>query len=376
MDRANVLIVGGGVVGCAVAEALSRRWADIFLVEQYPKFGMATSSRNSGVIHSGIYYPKNSWKAKHCVAGNPLTKEFCVRHNVPHRTTGKLVVAKDASEEAELLALKKKGEENGVEGLRLIDAAEIRRQEPYVKGYAALEVPSTGICSAEELVHAFARVAEGRDANLVNHAKVIALEPKRDFVQVRLRIGDEEQSEEETIAARCVVNAAGLYADEVAGMLGPRPWKIYPVRGEYCEIRGPKAELIRNLVYPLPHHDQLTLGVHFTKTLWGTTLVGPTATYVDGKDNYERERMGIAEFAADAKTMLPEIEERDLQLGYTGLRPKLKAPGEKGIADFVIEADREVPRVIQLVGIESPGLTAAPAIAEHVAGLVVEVIGD
>lgn len=376
MDRANVLIVGGGVVGCAVAEALSRRWTDIFLVEQYPKFGMATSSRNSGVIHSGIYYPKNSWKAKHCVAGNRLTKEFCVRHNVPHRTTGKLVVAKDASEETELLALKKKGEENGVEGLRLIDAAEMRRQEPYVKGYAALEVPSTGICSAEELVHAFARVAEGQGANLVNHAKVIALEPKKDTVEVHLRIGDEEQSEEETIAARCVVNAAGLYADEVAGMLGPRPWTIYPVRGEYCEIRGPKAELIRNLVYPLPHHDQLTLGVHFTKTLWGTTLVGPTATYVDGKDNYERDRLGVAEFAADAKTMLPEIEERDLQLGYTGLRPKLKAPGEKGIADFVIETDREVPRVIHLVGIESPGLTAAAAIAEHVAGLVAQVTGD
>ena len=376
MDRANVLIVGGGVVGCAVAEALSRRWADVFLVEKNPKFGMATSSRNSGVIHSGIYYPKGSWKAKLCVAGNRLTKDFCARHGVAHRTTGKLVVATDAGEEAELLALKKKGEENGVTGLRLIDAAEIRAQEPHVKGYAALEVPSTGICSSEELVHAFARVAEGQGANLVNHATVVRMEPQKDSVRVTLRIGDEEQSEEETIEARCVVNSAGLYADEVAGMLGPRPWKIYPVRGEYCEIRGARAELIRNLVYPLPHHDQLTLGVHFTKTLWGTTLVGPTATYVEGKENYERDRMGIAEFAADAKTMLPEIEERDLQLGYTGLRPKLKAPGEKGIADFVIEADGEVPRVIQLVGIESPGLTAAPAIAERVAGLVGEVLGD
>lgn len=376
MDKTNVLIAGGGVVGCAVAEALSRRWTDIFLVEKNPKFGMATSSRNSGVIHSGIYYPKNSWKAKHCVAGNRLTKEFCVRHNVPHRTTGKLVVAKDAQEEPELAALKKKGEENGVEGLRLIGAAEIRAKEPHVHGYAALEVPSTGICSSEELVHAFARVAEGQGANLVNHAKVVALEPKKDEVCVTLQIGDAEQSEEETIAARCVVNAAGLYSDEIAQLLGPRPWKIYPVRGEYCEIRGPKAELIRNLVYPLPHHDQLTLGVHFTKTLWGTTLVGPTASYVEGKENYERDRLEIAEFAADAKTMLPELEERDLQLGYSGLRPKLKAPGEKGIADFVIEPDREVPRVIHLIGIESPGLTAAPAIAEHVAELVAEVMGD
>ncbi len=375
MDQTNVVIVGGGVVGCAIAEALSRRWADIFLVEKNPKLGMATSSRNSGVIHSGLYYPKNSWKAKLCLAGNRMTKEFCVRHNVAHRTTGKLVVAKDANEVAELEALKKRGEENGVEGLRLMDAAEVRAREPHVRGFAALEVPSTGICVAEELVHAYARVAEGQGANLVKHAKVVALEPKKDFVQVTLRIGDEEQSEEETIAARCVVNAAGLYADEVAGLLGPRPWKIYPVRGEYCEIRGAKAGLIRALVYPLPHHDQLTLGVHLTPTMWGTTLVGPTATYVDGKENYEKGRLEMAEFARDARTLLPEIEESDLQLGYAGLRPKLKAEGEKGVADFVIEADRKVPRVIHLVGIESPGLTAAGAIAEQVAGMVGEVFG-
>jgi glycerol-3-phosphate dehydrogenase len=374
MDRANALIVGGGVVGCAIAEALSRRWQDVFLVEQYPKFGMATSTRNSGVIHSGIYYPKNSWKARHCVEGNRLTKEFCARHNVPWRTTGKIVVAKDASEEEELLALMKKGEGNGVEGMRIIDAAGIRAIEPHVRGHAALLVPSTGICSAEDLVHAFARVAEEHGANLVNHAKVISLEPVKDAIRVRLRIGDEEQSETETIEARCVINAAGLYSDEVAQLLGPRPWRIYPVRGEYCEIRGPQAGLVQNLVYPLPHHDGLSLGLHFTKTLWGTVLVGPTAAYVDGKDNYERDRMTIPEFVSDAKTMLPDLEESDLQLGYTGLRPKLVPPGSQGIADFVIEPDKEVPRVIQLVGIESPGLTAAPAIAEHVFQLVAGIL--
>jgi len=368
------LIVGGGIIGCAVAEALSRRWQDVFLVEQYPKFGMATSTRNSGVIHSGIYYPKNSWKARHCVEGNRLTKEFCAKHNVPWRTTGKLVVAKDASEEKELLALMKKGEDNGVKGLRIIDAAGVRAIEPHVKGHAALLAPSTGICSAEDLVHAFARVAEEHGANLVNHAKVVSLEPVKDAVRVRLRIGDEEQSETETIEARCVINAAGLYSDEVAQLLGPRPWKIYPVRGEYCEIRGPRAELIQSLVYPLPHHDGLSLGLHFTKTLWGTVLVGPTAAYVEGKDNYERDRMTIPEFVSDAKTMLPELEESDLQLGYTGLRPKLVPPGGEGIADFVIDPDKEVPRVIQLVGIESPGLTAAPAIANHVSTLVEQVL--
>jgi glycerol-3-phosphate dehydrogenase len=133
--------------------------------------------------------------------------------------------------------------------------------------------------------------------------------------------------------------------------------------------------LIKNLVYPLPHSDGLSLGVHFTKTLWGTVLVGPTATYVEGKDNYEKNRLPISAFAESAKTLLPEIEEHDLQLGYSGLRPKLVPPGGKGIADFVITRDSNVPQAIHLVGIESPGLTAAPAIAEHVSKLTAELLG-
>lgn len=374
MDQVNILIVGGGVVGCTIAEALSRRWQDIFLVEQFPRLGMSTSTRNSGVIHSGIYYPQNSWKARHCIEGNRLTKEFCAKHNIPFRTTGKLVVAKSKEEEPQLHALLKHGEDNGVECLTIIDAGAIHEKEPHVRGYAALDVPSTGICSAEQLVHAYARIAEQQGANLLTYAKVEALEPQNDTVRVALRIGDQEQSEIESVETRCLINAAGLYADEVARLLGPRPWTIYPVRGEYCEIHGSRAQLVRNLVYPLPHPDGLSLGLHFTKTLWDTLLLGPTAKYVDAKDNYERDRMTIPEFAEDLKHMVPEIEESDLQLAYTGLRPKLVPPTEKGIADFVIQPDHEFPQVIQLVGIESPGLTAAPAIARHVSSLVEQIL--
>jgi len=375
MDQANILIIGGGVVGCAIARAVSERWQDVFLVEQFPKLGMATSTRNSGVNHSGIYYPRNSLKARLCVEGNRLTYEFCKKHSVPFRHTGKLVVAANAHEEEELVALKKRGEDNGVEGLRIISPVEIRAREPFIKGVAALDVPSTGIVSAEELVHAYARVATNQGANIVTRAQVVSLEPSRDTVRVGLRIGDEEDSQRETIEAKCVINAAGLFADEVAALLGNHSWRIYPVRGEYCEIRGPQSLLIKNLVYPLPHSDGLSLGVHFTKTLWGTVLVGPTATYVEGKDNYEKNRLPISAFAESAKTLLPEIEERDLQLGYSGLRPKLVPPGGKGIADFVITRDSNVPQAIHLVGIESPGLTAAPAIAEHVSKLAVEILG-
>jgi glycerol-3-phosphate dehydrogenase len=375
MDQANILIIGGGVVGCAIARAVSARWEDVFLVEQNPKLGMATSSRNSGVVHSGIYYPKDSLKARHCIEGNRLTYEFCKKHNVPFRHTGKLVVAANTHEEADLEALKKKGEGNGVEGLRLIGPEEIRKREPHIRGSAAMVVPSTGIVSAEELVHAYARIATGQGAEIVTHARVVSLEPVAGAIRVGLRIGDEEDVQDETIEARCVINAAGLYADEVAALMGNNSWKIYPVRGEYCEVRGPRASLINDLVYPLPHSDGLSLGVHFTKTLWGTFLLGPTATYVDSKENYEKNRLPIAAFAESAKTLLPEIEESDLQIGYSGLRPKLVPPTGHGIADFVITRDPVVPQAIQLVGIESPGLTAAPSIAEHVAELVREILG-
>jgi len=374
MDQANILIIGGGVVGCAIARAVSEHWQDVFLVEQFPKLGMATSTRNSGVNHSGIYYPKNSLKARHCVEGNRLTYEFCIKHNVPFRHTGKLVVAANAHEETELVALKKRGEDNGVEGLRLIDAAEIRKQEPHIRGTAALVVPSTGIVSAEELVHAYARVATNQGANIVTRAEVVSLAPSGKNIRVGLRIGHQEDSQEETIEAKCVINAAGLHADEVAALLGNRSWHIYPVRGEYCEIRGPRRALINNLVYPLPHADALSLGVHFTKTLWGTVLLGPTARYVDAKDNYERDRLTIPDFVRGAKPLLPDVQESDLQLGYSGIRPKLVPPGGKGYADFVIARDPAVPQAIHLVGMESPGLTAAPAIAAHVAKMVEEMM--
>ena len=372
MDQTNILIIGGGVVGCAVAQAVSQRWDDVFLVEQNPRVGMATSTRNSGVIHSGIYYPQNSLKARLCIEGNRLMYEFCAKHNVPFRHTGKIVVAADSHEEPALLALKKNGEANGVEGLELIGPEEIRAREPHITGVSALNVPSTGIVSAEDLVRTYARLAGDQGANIVQHAKVTSLEPQNGVVRVGLRIGDEEDSQGEAIEARCVINAAGLYADEVAGLLGNHSWKIYPVRGEYCEIRGPRKTLINNLVYPLPHSDALSLGVHFTKTLWGTVLLGPTARYVDSKENYERDRLSIPDFVKGAKPLLPEIEESDLQLGYSGLRPKLVPPGGKGYADFVITRDPTVPQAIHLVGIESPGLTAAPAIARYVTEMLAD----
>jgi glycerol-3-phosphate dehydrogenase len=358
------VIIGGGVVGCAVARAVSQRWSDVFLVEQMPKFGMGASTRNSGVIHSGIYYPPGSLKAKLCVAGNRMLHEFCAAHNVPHRNCGKLVVAHDAKQEAELEHLAENGRANGVEGLRIVDRAAVRAREPHLNADFALEVPSTGIISAEDLIKTLARMATEQGANLLTHARVTRLEPSADSIAVTLAEGDDAEGSEpseETIEARCVINCAGLYADEIAAMLGNRNHRIYPVRGEYCELVRAKSYLVNNLVYPLPHPDGLSLGVHLTRTLWGTVLVGPTADYIE-------------EFVRRAKALIPEIEVADLQLAYSGIRAKLVPPGHAGIADFVIERDANVPNAIQLIGIESPGLTSSLAIAEMVGGLASEIL--
>jgi len=352
------------------------RWSDVFLLEALPKLGMGTSSRNSGVIHSGIYYPPGSLKARHCLRGNRLTYEFCAAHNVPHRNTRKLVVASSPDELPELTALMENGRANGVGDLRIIDRAAIRDREPHVEGFQALDVPSTGIVASEDLVKAYARVAADHGAHIVTQAKVEQLEAFPGGIRVVSTAGE--------IETRCLVNSAGLFADEVAAMLGSKMARhlIYPVRGEYCELVRAKQDWIRGLVYPLPHPAGLSLGVHLTKTVWGTVLVGPTARYIEDKNDYERDREPVEEFARGARLLLPELEPSDLVPAYSGIRAKLTPPPNssagqshgKGMADFIIERDPELPCVVQLMGIESPGLTSAPAIAEHARELVAQIL--
>jgi len=374
-DTASVVIIGGGVVGCAVAMEVAAAFEDVFLLEEMPQLGMGASSRNSGVIHSGIYYPPGSRKARHCVEGNRLTYEFCAAHGVLHRRTGKVVVATTTGDEPQLEALLRRGQENGVGGLRLIDRQALRMREPQVEGRAALEVPCSGLVMSEELVKAYARAAGERGAHLLTHAKVTALEPAGAGARVT--------SERGAIDARAVVNCAGLFADEVAALTGPAMegrYRIQPVRGDYCEAVPAKAHLIRSLVYPLPEAGIYSLGVHLTKTLWGTLLVGPTARPVASKTDYESDRVPTAEFARGARVLLPELEEADLRPAYSGIRAKLAPPAgiqaapAKEPADFVVERDPQLPCVIHLIGIESPGLTAAWPLAKEVAALVRETL--
>jgi L-2-hydroxyglutarate oxidase LhgO len=383
MDKANVVIIGGGVVGCAIAMQAARRWPDVFLLERLPRLGMLASTRNSGVIHSGLYYTPGSLKAGLCVRGNALLYEFCAAHGVAHRRTGKLVVAATPEEAEELPALVARGERNGVRGLRIVDRAGIRAREPHVAGQAAIEVPSAGIVLAEELVKTCARLATEAGASILTGAGVERLQPAGDAI----RVGATQAGE---IDARVVVNAAGLFADEVAALLPgragaaerrpegadtpARPYRIYPVRGDYAEISRARSHLVQSLVYPLPHPEGLSLGVHLTRTLWDTVLVGPTARYVSSKDDYESDPEPLEGFARRAQRLLPEITAADLRPAYSGIRAKLVPPGGPGPADFIIERDADFPRVIELIGIESPGLTSALAIAEHVMPLIEETI--
>ncbi|MGH9863389.1 MAG: NAD(P)/FAD-dependent oxidoreductase, partial [Candidatus Acidiferrales bacterium] len=323
------------------------------------------SSRNSGVIHSGIYYPPGSLKARHGVEGNRLTYEFCAAHDVPHRPTGKFVVATAPEEEAQLGDLLARGRENGVPS-ELVTAAELQKHEPHVSGRAALRVPSAGLVDSEALTKAYARLATAQGAHIVTNAKLEAVEPAPAAVRIRSTAGE--------LTTRVLVNCAGLFADEVAALVGNHRYRIYPVRGEYWEAVKAKAHLVHGLVYPAPDPSGLSLGVHFTKTLWGTLLIGPNARHIADKNDYERDREPLESFCARARRLVPELGPEDLRPSYSGIRAKLVPPDKTGHGDFIVTRDPTYSNVIHLIGIDSPGLTAAGSLARYVAKLVADVL--
>lgn len=380
MDRINVAIIGGGVVGSAIARELSAKADDVFVFERAPKVGMMTSTRNSGVLHSGIFYTPQSLKARLCLPGNRLTKEFCAANAVPYKTCGKLVVATQLSESEQIEKLLARGCANGVEGLRVVDATRIRQLEPHIRAVAALEVPSTGIVNAEQLVKAYARIAVDQGASVLTDARVVELEPHVDSVVVRIERGYGPETVRESFEARCVINAAGLYADDIAALVdGRRTYQIFPVRGEYAEFLPSKSQMVQSLVYPLPNSDILVRDVtsrkiHFTHTIDDRLLLGPTARYVTAKNDYEHDRLPLEEFVRGACSILPAIQLSDVRLAFSGLRPQLLRPDQHGTADYVIERHSACGRIINLVGMESPALTSAPAIAQYVAHFVTETL--
>jgi L-2-hydroxyglutarate oxidase LhgO len=363
----DTVIVGAGVIGLATALAVARRGHSVCVLERESRTGRGTSTRNSQVIHAGLYYPAGTLKAQDCVEGARMLYEFCTRHEIPHSRCGKLVVAQSMDEGGALEALRKQGEANGVRSLDIVDSTFVRAVEPHVRARLALHSPDTGIVDAERLVTVLQHLCEERGSVVLLGTPLIGAEHRAHALELI--------TPSERILARCVVNAAGLYADVTSALLGGEAFSIYPCRGEYAELVPTRRGLVNGLVYPLPDATGHSLGVHVTRTIHGNVTLGPTARFQTSKDDYESNRLPLTHFLEAALPLLPRLHLEDLRLGGSGIRPKLHPP-EESFADFWVSLDRRCSRLIQAAGIESPGLTACLAIGRRVAGLVDEVLAS
>lgn len=364
MDRVDCVVVGAGVVGLAVARALARAGHETLILEAEDAFGTVTSARNSEVIHAGIYYPAGSLKARLCVEGRRQLYDYCRDHGVDHRRCGKLIVATDAAQEAELARIAAHARANGVDDLEVLDAAQARALEPALNCTAALLSPSTGIIDSHGYMLSLLGEAEAAGAMLALLSPVRSLHPQADGIDVVA--GDDD---EPVLRARLVVNAAGLAAPDLArrveGIDAAALPTAYYSKGSYFTLSG-RAPFSR-LVYPVPEPGGL--GVHLTLDLGGQARFGPDVQWVEAPD-YEVDPARAEHFYAEIRRYWPALRDAALAPGYAGVRPKIAAPGEPA-ADFRIDdaGVHGIAGLINLFGIESPGLTASLAIADEVGRL-------
>ncbi len=361
MDSVDCVVAGAGVIGLAVARALAQAGREVIVLEAAEGIGTETSSRNSEVIHAGIYYPAGSLMARFCVAGRRALYDFCRDRGVPHRNCGKLIVATSAEEDGKLAGIKARAEANGVEGMRVLSAAEARALEPNLSCTSALLSPATGIVDSHAYMLALQGEAEAAGAMVVFLSPVVAARAGRDGIEVE--VGGTEPV---TLRCRLLVNAAGLHAPalarRIAGMPADRVPTGYYAKGNYFTLAA-RAPFSR-LIYPVPVPGGL--GVHLTIDLGGQARFGPDVEWIDTLD-YTVDPRRADGFYAAVRRYWPALPDGALQPGYAGIRPKITAPGAPA-ADFVVQGPQThgVAGLVNLFGIESPGLTASLALAAHV----------
>jgi L-2-hydroxyglutarate oxidase LhgO len=368
----DLVIIGAGVVGLACSNIFSQKGLKTLVLEKNHSFGEETSSRNSEVIHAGMYYPKNSLKAKLCVEGNKLLFEWCVQNNVPFRKTGKFIIALTNDEIPQMENIYRRGRENGVENLQHCTLDFLEKSNLGVKAAAALWSPDTGIIDSHRLMESYIEIAKMNDCDFAFNHKVTGIENISDGYKIIIQ-SDEDIFE---IQSNKVINSAGLYSDTIAELAGidieKNNYKLHFCKGHYFRIHSSKKHLASNLIYPVPQEDFAGLGVHVTVDMAGELKLGPDTLYLDDKiqDYYVPESLKF-KFFESAFRYLKNLELDDISADQSGIRPKLQGKGEP-VRDFIIceESEKGFPGFVNLIGIESPGLTASLAIAKYVEKLL------
>ncbi|NOY37441.1 MAG: NAD(P)/FAD-dependent oxidoreductase [Chlorobi bacterium] len=364
---AEVTIIGAGVIGLAVAARLSRDISPVIVVEKHKKFGQETSSRNSEVIHSGIYYPKMSLKARLCLEGKKWLYQYCEQHDIPYRKCGKLIVACDESQVPQIQKIVQQATINGVTDARLIHHDELHELEPHVSGDFAAWFPTTGIIDSHAFMQSLERESISQGVEFAYAHEVTGIRPLRGGYEITVVQADDTPF---SFTTAKVINASGLNAGKTAALAGisDKTYRQYFWKGEYFTLIHGKHKMISRLVYQAPEPDTTGLGIHTTPDTYGRMRLGPNAIYLESSiPEFSVDPSHAASFHESVRRFLPFIEPEDLTPDQAGVRPKLQKPGDPW-KDFIIREERERgnPGFVNLLGIESPGLTASLSMANYI----------
>ena len=367
---AEITIIGAGVIGLAIAEEVSVKHQGVYLLEKHTSFGQETSSRNSEVIHAGIYYTKGSLKAKLCVTGNKLLYEYCRKYDVPHRNCGKLIVATTENEVRIIQGIQQTAALNGVD-LEMYDKDMIHDLEPNIFALRALYSPTTGIVDSHSLMKRYETNMLNNGGQVVYGSEVTGIKKIEGGYEISLLDSDKAKY---SFTSRVLINSAGLTSDKISEMAGicEQNLQIYFCKGEYFRINPPKNRLLNRLVYPVPHHNMEGIGIHVTVDISGGVKLGPDVKYLDSNVyDYTLTPSKQEAFWTSARKFLPFLNYDDIAPEMAGIRPKIQKKGDP-LRDFYIseESSKGFPGFINLVGMESPGLTSSIAIAKYVSTLI------